>query len=144
MATNKTDLTAGDVEMDTVAKQVWRKGQRLKLKPREYQLLEYLIHRRGEVVTQEEIEEHLYDDGTELVSNVIESILSSLRQAIWCFIVTTGSNYVLLAASSELEKLVQVSRPSVWRCSDTAGEWPSAHVPPVCRGDRHRLCPDRK
>ena len=46
-------LIAGDVEMDTAAKQVWRKGHQLKLKPREYQLLEYLIHRRGEVVTQE-------------------------------------------------------------------------------------------
>jgi DNA-binding response OmpR family regulator len=75
-------LAVGDVEIDTAAKQVWRAGQALKLKPREYQLLEYLVRRRGEVVTQDQIEEHLYDDGAELMSNVIESILSSLRRKL--------------------------------------------------------------
>ncbi|MFO1500102.1 MAG: response regulator transcription factor [Verrucomicrobiota bacterium] len=75
-------LVAGDLEMDTAAKRVWRAGQRLKLKPREYQLLEYLVHRRGEVVSQAEIERHLYTDDVELMSNVIESILSSLRRKL--------------------------------------------------------------
>ncbi len=75
-------LVAGDVEMDTAAKRVWRAGQPIKLKPREYQLLEYLVHRRGEVVTQAEIERHLYTDDAELMSNVIESILSTLRRKL--------------------------------------------------------------
>jgi DNA-binding response OmpR family regulator len=75
-------LVVADLEMDTGAKRVWRAGQPLKLKPREYQLLEYLVHRRGHVVTQKEIEEHLYDDGVELMSNVIESIMSSLRRKL--------------------------------------------------------------
>jgi DNA-binding response OmpR family regulator len=75
-------LRVADLEMDTSSKQVWRAGHQLRLKPREYQLLEYLMHRRGEVVTQREIEEHLYDDSTELMSNVIESILSSLRRKL--------------------------------------------------------------
>jgi DNA-binding response OmpR family regulator len=75
-------LVVGDLEMETAAKLVWRAGQPLKLKPREYQLLEYLVRRRGEVVTHEEIEQHLYADDVELMSNVIESILSSLRRKL--------------------------------------------------------------
>jgi DNA-binding response OmpR family regulator len=76
-------LIVGDLELDTASKQVWRAGRQLRLKPREYQLLEYLVHRCREVVTQEEIEEHLYADDVELMSNVIESILSSLRRKLY-------------------------------------------------------------
>jgi len=75
-------VAIGDLEMDTGAKAVWRAGQPVKLKPREYQLLEYLARRRGEVVTQTEIEAHLYSDDAEPMSNVVESILSSLRRKL--------------------------------------------------------------
>jgi DNA-binding response OmpR family regulator len=75
-------LVVGDLEIDTAAKRVWRNSQQIKLKPREYKLLEYLVHRRGEVVTQAEIERHLYPDDVELMSNVIESMLSSLRRKL--------------------------------------------------------------
>jgi DNA-binding response OmpR family regulator len=75
-------VVVADLEIDLAAKQVWRAGHPVRLKPREYQLLEYLVHRRGEVVTQSEIEQHLYDDGTEIISNVVEAILSSLRRKL--------------------------------------------------------------
>jgi DNA-binding response OmpR family regulator len=75
-------LALADLEIDTAAKKVWRAGQLVKLKPREYQLLEYLAHRRGQVVTQSDIEAHLYNDEAEPMSNVVESILSSLRRKL--------------------------------------------------------------
>jgi DNA-binding response OmpR family regulator len=75
-------LTLADLEIDTGAKKVWRAGRPVKLKPREYQLLEYLACRRGEVVTQTDIEQHLYDDAAEPMSNVVESIMSSLRRKL--------------------------------------------------------------
>jgi len=75
-------LTVADLEIDTAGKKVWRAGQPVKLKPREYQLLEYLAHRPGEVVTQSEIEAHLYNDDAEPMSNVVESALSSLRRKL--------------------------------------------------------------
>jgi DNA-binding response OmpR family regulator len=75
-------LTIADLEIDTAGKKVWRAGQPVKLKPREYQLLEYLARRRGEVVTQSEIESHLYNDDAEPMSNVVESALSSLRRKL--------------------------------------------------------------
>lgn len=75
-------LTISDLEIDTAGKKVWRAGQSVKLKPREYQLLEYLAHRPGEVVTQAEIEAHLYNDDAGPMSNVVESALSSLRRKL--------------------------------------------------------------
>ncbi|MDB6027620.1 MAG: DNA-binding response regulator [Verrucomicrobiales bacterium] len=75
-------LTLADLEIDVAAKKVSRAGQSIKLKPREYQLLEYLAHRPGEVVSQAEIEAHLYSDDAEPMSNVVESILSSLRRKL--------------------------------------------------------------
>ncbi len=75
-------LFLADLEIDTAAKKVWRAGQTVRLKPREYQLLEYLAHRPGETVSQSEIEAHIYDDDAEPMSNVIESTLSSLRRKL--------------------------------------------------------------
>jgi DNA-binding response OmpR family regulator len=75
-------VAVADLEIDTAAKTVRRAGRAIKLKPREYQLLEYLIHRAGEVVSQSEIEAHLYNDDAEPMSNVVESALSSLRRKL--------------------------------------------------------------
>ena len=75
-------LAVADLEIDTAAKKVRRAGQLIKLKPREYHLLEYMVHRRGEVVTQSEIESHLYEDDAEPMSNVVESTPSSLRRKL--------------------------------------------------------------
>lgn len=77
---NRIELA--DLQIDTSAKRVWRAGQVVKLKPREYQLLEYLASRKGEVATQTEIAQHLYDDDSEPMSNVIESVISSLRRKL--------------------------------------------------------------
>jgi DNA-binding response OmpR family regulator len=75
-------LALADLEIDLAAKKVWRAGQLIKLKPREFQLLQYLAYRPGEVVSQTEIESHLYNDDAEPMSNVVESTLSSLRRKL--------------------------------------------------------------
>lgn len=75
-------LSLADLEVDLAAKRVWRARRPVPLKPREYQLLEYLAYRAGEVVSQSEIEAHLYDDQAELMSNVVESTLCSLRRKL--------------------------------------------------------------
>ena len=75
-------LVIGDLEIDTAAKKAWRLGELVNLKPREYQLLEYLARRSVDVVSQSEIEAHLYDDSSEVASNVVESTISSLRRKL--------------------------------------------------------------
>ena len=80
---NKSNqLRFDDLEIDTDGKTVMRAGQTIKLKPREYQLLEYLAHRAGQVVSQSEIETHVYSDDVEVMSNVVESTVSSLRRKL--------------------------------------------------------------
>ncbi len=78
----QTRLVIDDLEIDTIAKEVFRAGQPVKLKPREYLLLEYLARRSGQVVTRDEIESHIYDDRADPMSNVVESAVCSLRKKI--------------------------------------------------------------
>jgi len=78
----QTRLVIADLEIDTVAKEVFRAGSLVRLKPREYLLLEYLARRCGQVVTRGEIEAHIYDDSVDPMSNVVESAVCSLRKKI--------------------------------------------------------------
>jgi DNA-binding response OmpR family regulator len=80
--TKQPRLVVADLEIDTIAKEVFRAQQPVSLKPREYLLLEYLARRAGEVVTRTEIEEHIYDGNLDPMSNVVESAISSLRKKI--------------------------------------------------------------
>jgi len=51
----------------------------LELSPREYSILEYLAHRVGCAVTRSELEEHLYDEQSQVMSNAVDVAISSLR-----------------------------------------------------------------
>jgi len=72
-------LTVGNLEIDTVAKRVFLAGQDLGLTARDYRLLEFLVHRAGQVVTRSEIEAHIYDDQVEPMSNVVDRAIYLLR-----------------------------------------------------------------
>ena len=73
-------IVIGDLEIDTGARVVTRAGDEVKLKPREYALLEYLALRAGQVVSRRDIETHIYDDQVDPMSNVIDSAISVLRK----------------------------------------------------------------
>ncbi len=75
-------VVIGRLEIDTVARQVLRDGRGITLTPREYAVLEYLVARRGQVVSRAEIEEHVYDGHTELASNAVDSTVCTLRRRI--------------------------------------------------------------
>lgn len=81
-ANKQPHLIIADLEIDTAAKEVFRAGQPVKLMPREYLLLEYLARRSGQVVSRPEIEAHIYSEEVDLMSNVVESAVSSLRRKI--------------------------------------------------------------
>lgn len=72
----------GDLEVDTLRRTVRRAGQDIELTAREYLLLEYLVRRRGEVVSRSEIESHIYDGHVDPMSNVIDSAVCSLRKKL--------------------------------------------------------------
>ena len=79
--TRASVMRVGDLELDTVARQVRRGGQAIALSAREYTLLEYLVHHAGQVVTREQLVEHVWSDA-EVESNVIDVYVRYLRQKV--------------------------------------------------------------
>jgi DNA-binding response OmpR family regulator len=75
-------IRIGHIEIDTSSRTVRRGGELLELPPREYSLLEYLAMRQGQLVTRTEIESHIYDAQAELMSNVVDAAIYSLRKKI--------------------------------------------------------------
>jgi len=75
-------VAIGDLEIDTAAKRVKRAGIEITFTAREYQLLEYLASRTGEVVTRTDIYEHCYDFQADAASNVIDVYIGYLRRKL--------------------------------------------------------------
>jgi DNA-binding response OmpR family regulator len=75
-------LVVGDLILDFNTRSARRAGKAVELSPMEYRTLEYLMMRRGVVVSKEELLEHLYDYNWEKFSNVIEVYISTLRRKI--------------------------------------------------------------
>jgi two-component system copper resistance phosphate regulon response regulator CusR len=73
---------AADVELDTRAHRVFKRGREVPLTAREYALLEHLARRAGEVVGRAEIAEHVWDERYEPFSNVIEVYVRRLRRKL--------------------------------------------------------------
>jgi DNA-binding response OmpR family regulator len=80
--TKQPRLVVGDLEVDTLARRACRAGQPVDLTAREFLLLEYLVRRRGQVVARAEIEEHIYDEQVDPLSNVVDSAVCSLRKKL--------------------------------------------------------------
>jgi DNA-binding response OmpR family regulator len=75
-------LRVADLEIDTSRKLARRGGKTIDLSAREYALLEYLAHRKGQVVSRTDIWEHLYDQHDEATSNVVDVYIGYLRSKI--------------------------------------------------------------
>ncbi|HTG90262.1 MAG TPA: response regulator transcription factor [Vicinamibacterales bacterium] len=77
-----TRLRVGDLEVDTVRRRVMRAGLPIDLKPKEYALLEFLVHNWDRPVTRSHIIEHVWDIHFDSISNVVEVHINSLRNKI--------------------------------------------------------------
>lgn len=90
-------LTAGEFQINTATRRIACRGEEHQLRGMEYRLLEYLVLRAGEVVSKEQIIEHLYDFNAERFSNVVEVYVSALRRRFGtsCIRTVRGQGYVL-------------------------------------------------
>ena len=75
-------LQCGEISFDTKARTAIAKGQSLSLTRREAGLLEYLLLHQGQVISQEEMLEHLWDNSVNSFSNSIRVHISSLRKKL--------------------------------------------------------------
>lgn len=72
----------GPVSVDFSARTVFVDDRPIELTTYEFNTLEYLAHRRGEVVSKTELTAHLYDQDFDRDSNVIEVFVGRLRKKL--------------------------------------------------------------
>jgi two-component system OmpR family response regulator len=77
-----TKITAADVTMNLVTREVVRAGKKIDLQPLEFSLLEYLLRNAGRVVSKTMIMEHVWDYYFDPQTNVVESRIYKLREKI--------------------------------------------------------------
>lgn len=68
-----------DICIDSVERVVWKADHRLRLTRKEFGILEYLMRHPGEVISQEDIIEHVWGSITNVFSNTIRVHIQSLR-----------------------------------------------------------------
>ena len=77
-----TTLVVGDLTLDLLSRTVTRAGVPVDLRPREFTLLEYLMRNPGKVVSRTVILSHLWDYSFDPQTNVVEVLVSRLRDKI--------------------------------------------------------------
>jgi two-component system OmpR family response regulator len=77
-----TLLRVGPLELDALSRRVTREGRPIELTAREFQLLEFLMRRAGQVVTRTMLLEGVWDFHFDPQTNVIDVHISRLRTAI--------------------------------------------------------------
>jgi two-component system, OmpR family, response regulator len=75
-------IKVGDLEIEPLSRVARRGGRKLDLKPREYQLLEYLARNSDRVVTRTMLLEKVWDYHFDPGTNVIDVHVSRLRRKI--------------------------------------------------------------
>lgn len=75
-------LEAGDLKFDPGSKRVWRAGVEIELTAREMSLIDFLLRRKGEVVSKREILEHVWDYDFEGDPNIVEVYIRHLRNKL--------------------------------------------------------------
>lgn len=80
--TNETILQVDNLTINPTQHIVMRKGILVELTGKEYALLEFLMRHKGQIMTREQITNHVWDYEHESMSNTIEVLMKRLRQKI--------------------------------------------------------------
>ncbi|MBT0585474.1 response regulator transcription factor [Alteromonas oceanisediminis] len=75
-------LTAADLSLNLLTRQVTRSSQTIDLQGREFRLLEYMMRNKGRVITRTMLLEKVWDYHFDPQTNVIDVHISRLRQKI--------------------------------------------------------------
>lgn len=75
-------LSYANIKLHTLSQDVTVDEQKVELTAFEYKVLEYLLFRKGEVVSKSVLTEHIYDEDYDRDSNVIEVFIGRLRKKI--------------------------------------------------------------
>jgi two-component system OmpR family response regulator len=75
-------LSAGELALDLLTREVKRGETKLDLQPREFALLEYLMRNAGKVVSKTMIIEHVWGYDFDPMTNVVDVLVSRLRNKL--------------------------------------------------------------
>lgn len=75
-------LGAEDLEMDLLKRTICRSGKEIELQSREFELLEYMLRNKGQIVTRTMLLENVWDYNFDPQTNIIDVHISRLRNKI--------------------------------------------------------------
>lgn len=77
-----TRLEVGDLSIDLVTREVLRGGRKIDLQPREFALLEYLMHNAGRTVSKTMILGRIWNYSFDPQTNVVDVLVCRLRNKV--------------------------------------------------------------
>lgn len=80
--TSGATYEVGNVVLNTINKTVTKAGKPVHLTAKEFQLLEYLASRRGEVLSKDQLLDHVWADEDRVQHNTVETFIANLRKKI--------------------------------------------------------------
>ncbi|MBY8975413.1 response regulator transcription factor [Rhodobacteraceae bacterium NNCM2] len=81
-AHEETQISCGDLEIDLISRSARRGSRQIELQQREFQMLEYLVRRKGRVVTRTMLLEGVWDYRFDPKTNVIDVHISRIRRKV--------------------------------------------------------------
>jgi len=77
-----SDIRCGGISLDPRSAKVTVNGSPVKLTSHEFRVLSYLMHHRDRVVSQAELNEHIYAENADRDSNTVEVFIGRLRRKL--------------------------------------------------------------
>jgi DNA-binding response OmpR family regulator len=75
-------LSAGQLELDTSSREVKRAGKHIRLRRKDFNILEYLLRNKGRVVTRGMILDNVWDGSRESSTNIVDVHIKYLRDLV--------------------------------------------------------------
>jgi DNA-binding response OmpR family regulator len=75
-------LTSGPITLDDPAHRATLDGLALDLSPKEFALLRYFMHNEGDVLSQEQLLEHVWDEHADPFTNTVRVTVGTLRRKL--------------------------------------------------------------
>jgi DNA-binding response OmpR family regulator len=75
-------FVSGPLQLDVVSKEVTVDDITVHLTAKEFQLLEYLLRHKGEVISKDQLLDHVWADESRVQHNTVETFVANLRKKI--------------------------------------------------------------
>jgi DNA-binding response OmpR family regulator len=88
-ASTGNTFESGPLTLDVVAKEVQVAGTPVHLTAKEFQLLEYLLRHKNEVVSKDQLLDHIWADEDRVQHNTVETFVANVRKKIGEAVIVT-------------------------------------------------------